>query len=255
VADRLDGPGWLAVSVWGVVLVHGANHTAACWDTVLVYLVAPAVAVDLPGRSSRPAEVTAVTLDDAVHAVIDSADHADSNGSCSSATRWVQSRSPRPRGGIRSGSPTLSMSPASCLHPARARRSSSSAPTCRRGRLRRSTRMSRFGNDLTDAQWAEHWTKMVPQAAGLWNARLSGYPRGIPVTYVSMTEDVGVPPALADQMIANLGAGVEHRVLPAGHTVMVSKPRELAAIINDVVGRNESPNLPPAPFEEEVVRE
>jgi hypothetical protein len=42
---------------------------------------------------------------------------------------------------------------------------------------------------------------------------------------------------MAEQMIANLRAGAEHRVLSAGHTVMVPKPRELATIINDVVGR------------------
>ncbi len=66
---------------------------------------------------------------------------------------------------------------------------------------------------------------------------MTGYPSGIPITYVSMTDDVGVPPALAKQMIANLGADVDHRVLSAGHIVMVTKPRELAAIINDVVGR------------------
>ena len=51
-----------------------------------------------------------------------------------------------------------------------------------------------------------------------------------------MTDDVGVPPALAKQMIANLGADVDHRVLSAGHIAMVTKPRELAAVINDVVG-------------------
>lgn len=38
-------------------------------------------------------------------------------------------------------------------------------------------------------------------------------------------------------MIANLGPDVDHRVLSAGHIVMVTKPRELAEIINDVVGR------------------
>ncbi len=77
----------------------------------------------------------------------------------------------------------------------------------------------------------------MPESAILWNSRLTGYPRGVPITYVSMTDDVGVPPALAEQMIANLGAEVDHRVLTAGHIVMETKPRELAAIINDVVGR------------------
>jgi pimeloyl-ACP methyl ester carboxylesterase len=58
----------------GVVLVHGGDHSSACWDPVVAHLVAPVRAVDLPGRGSRPAELAAVTLADCVHAVIDSAD-------------------------------------------------------------------------------------------------------------------------------------------------------------------------------------
>lgn len=42
----------------------------------MAHLVAPVVAVDLPGRGSRPAELAAVTLADCVQAVIDSADQA-----------------------------------------------------------------------------------------------------------------------------------------------------------------------------------
>ena len=60
----------------------------------------------------------------------------------------------------------------------------------------------------------------------------------MPITYVSMSDDVPVPPAVAEQMIANLGTGVEHRVLSAGHSVMMSKPLELATIINEVAGSN-----------------
>jgi hypothetical protein len=41
-------------------------------------------------------------------------------------------------------------------------------------------------------------------------------------------------PALPKQMIANLGASVEHLMLSASHTVMLSKPRELAAISNNL---------------------
>jgi hypothetical protein len=44
---------------------------------------------------------------------------------------------------------------------------------------------------------------------------------------------------MAEEMIANLGPGVDHRVLSPGHIVMASKPPELAAIISDVVGRDE----------------
>ena len=65
-----------SMSDCGVVLVHGTNHSAACWDSVLAHLVAPAIAVDLPGRGSRPATIENVTLDDCVQVVIDSADQA-----------------------------------------------------------------------------------------------------------------------------------------------------------------------------------
>jgi hypothetical protein len=44
-----------------------------------------------------------------------------------------------------------------------------------------------------------------------------------------MTEDVPVPSPLAEELIANLCAAVEHRVLSAGHTVMVSKPHVAVA--------------------------
>ena len=94
-----------------------------------------------------------------------------------------------------------------------------------------------YGNDMTDEQWDEYWKGLVPDSAALLNSRLTGYLSDIPMTYVSMTDDVGVPPALAEQMIANLGADVDHRVLSAGHIVMVTKPKELAAIINGVVGQ------------------
>ena len=52
---------------------------------------------------------------------------------------------------------------------------------------------------------------------------------------MSLTDDVGVPPALAEQVIVNVGAEVNHRVLSAGDIAMVTKPKELAEVINDVV--------------------
>jgi pimeloyl-ACP methyl ester carboxylesterase len=91
-----------------------------------------------------------------------------------------------------------------------------------------------FGNDLDDEQWGEHVAGIVPDATGIFNARLTGYPTGIPITYVGMSDDQPVPPALADQMVANLGPGVDRRTIDAGHSVMVSQPAALAAIVNEV---------------------
>ena len=60
----------------GVVLVHGSNLSAACWAGVIEHLAAPSVAVSLPGRGGRPADILSVTLDDCVDAVLESADRA-----------------------------------------------------------------------------------------------------------------------------------------------------------------------------------
>ena len=64
---------------------------------------------------------------------------------------------------------------------------------------------------------------------------MSGYPEDVPVTYVSMTDDVGLPPELAQQMIVNIVAQVDHVELSAGHIAMVTQPRELANAINQAI--------------------
>lgn len=226
----------------GVVLVHGSNLSAACWDRVVEHLTAPAVAVDLPGRGSRPADITTVTLHDCVQFVVDSADRAALQrfvlvGHSLGAVTITEIASQFPErvaelvyvGGL---VPAPGRSAATILFGDDLPAGEPRTTTEERAKMF-------FANDMTDEQWVGVWDGFVPESASIWNARLTGYPNGIPITYVSMTHDVGVPPALAKQMIANLGADadVDHRVLSAGHIAMVTKPRELAAIINEAVGR------------------
>ncbi|MBW2383024.1 MAG: alpha/beta fold hydrolase, partial [Deltaproteobacteria bacterium] len=54
------------------VLVHGGAHGAWCWERMIPHLAGPAVALDLPGRGSRPAQLETIVVDDWVEAVIDS---------------------------------------------------------------------------------------------------------------------------------------------------------------------------------------
>ncbi len=221
----------------GVILVHGGTHTSSCWEYVLPLLDAPASAVDLPGRGSRPADLSRVTLADCVAAVIEEADAA-------AFTRFALV-------GHSLGGVTITET--AYLHPNRISHlvyvgalvpppGSSASILMTGGQLESMTPMSEdraktlFGNDLTEEQWAHHFQAIVPDAVGIMNAQLSGYPSGIPITYVNMSQDVPVPPPLAQQMAANLGPGVDRLTIDAGHTVMVSQPKQLAAIINDVVG-------------------
>jgi pimeloyl-ACP methyl ester carboxylesterase len=226
----------------GIVLVHGGLHTAACWAPLLPHLEPPTVTVDLPGRGSRPAELATVTLDDCVAAVLEDADAAGfdrftlvghSMGGITitetafrhpdrvAALVYVGALVPGP--GQSAGTLMLGedMVTPDGVMPA----------------MDESVTRPLFGNDLDDEQWAEHVKGIVPDATGIFNARITGYPTGIPTTYVGMTDDQPVPPALAEQMVANLVGPVDVRTIEAGHTVMVSQPKALAAIVNEIAGR------------------
>jgi pimeloyl-ACP methyl ester carboxylesterase len=226
----------------GVILVHGGFHTSACWSSLLPFLELPARAVDLPGRGNRPADLETVTLDDCVAAVLDEADTAGFG-------RFVLV-------GHSLGGVTITET--AHRHPGRVAHlvyvgalvppSGSNAAKVMIGddlvtpdgllpHMEADTARALFGNDLTDDQWVTAAAGLVPDAVNLMNARVSGHPVHVPTVYVNMTDDVPVPPTLAAQMAASLGAGVERRTIEAGHSVMVSKPGELAAIINEVAAR------------------
>ena len=49
-----------------VVLLHGGGTSARQWDLVVERLAAPALALDVPGRGDRPADVATLTLAQAV---------------------------------------------------------------------------------------------------------------------------------------------------------------------------------------------
>lgn len=224
------------MSTMGIVLVHGGFHSSTCWDPVLPYLRGDVVAVDLPGRGNRPADLATVTLADCVSAVMDAADHAGFD-------RFVLV-------GHSAGGVTITET--AYWHPHRVTRliyvaglvppPGASAAKALTGMnfppgelpmIEETVARALFGNDLSEAQWVTHWASVVPETAEVMNAHLSGYPRDVPMTYVGLTEDVPVPPFAVEQMVANLGADVERQMLSAGHTAMLSKPRELAELINE----------------------
>jgi len=58
------------------VLVHGGGSTARFWDRVVPRLDGPVLAVDLPGRNDKPADLATVTVDDEVASVLADIDAA-----------------------------------------------------------------------------------------------------------------------------------------------------------------------------------
>lgn len=52
------------------VLVHGGGSTARFWDRLLPLLDRPALAVDLPGRNGKPADLATLTVEQEVASVV-----------------------------------------------------------------------------------------------------------------------------------------------------------------------------------------
>lgn len=58
-----------------LVLVHGGAHAADCWDLTVEQLRRqapdlPVLAVDLPGRAGKPADLASVSIGDCVESVV-----------------------------------------------------------------------------------------------------------------------------------------------------------------------------------------
>lgn len=226
------------MTVDGIVLVHGSNLSALCWDPVVDHLDAATVAVDLPGRGCRPADILGVALGDCVEAVVETSSAAGFSRIAlvgHSLGGVVISEALLRHPGLVAeliyvGAlvPAPGESASDIMFGADLPAGEERMPTEDRAKVF-------FANDMTDEQWLGVWNQFVPESPTLWNARLSGRPTGVPMTYISLIDDIGVPPDLALRMIANIGGQVDHRVLQAGHIAMVTKPRELAEVINDVV--------------------
>ena len=58
------------------VLVHGGGATGRFWDRLLPHLPGPSLAVDLPGRAGRPADLPTLTVDAEVASVVADIDAA-----------------------------------------------------------------------------------------------------------------------------------------------------------------------------------
>ena len=60
-----------------MVLVHGGGLGKECWDPLLPFLDGEVLAVDLPGRGNRPADLSKVGIADFVAAVVDDLESRD----------------------------------------------------------------------------------------------------------------------------------------------------------------------------------
>jgi pimeloyl-ACP methyl ester carboxylesterase len=65
---RMSGPAF--------VLIHGGAMSGAYWDLLVPHLRHPALAIDLPGRAGKPADLMELTVEDCVRSVVADVDAA-----------------------------------------------------------------------------------------------------------------------------------------------------------------------------------
>ena len=63
-----------------IVLIHGGGATARFWDRLLPHLDRPAIAVDMPGRAGKPADLATLSIDQEVASVVADIEAASVDG-------------------------------------------------------------------------------------------------------------------------------------------------------------------------------
>jgi pimeloyl-ACP methyl ester carboxylesterase len=229
-----------------IVLVHGGGFDSRCWDLLLPYLDTPVIAVDLPGRGRHPAPLGSVSLAACAEVVVEEADGAGfddmvlvghSLAGCSMPAT-IGRLGDRVRHAVfvactvpADGTSGLDTLPPDIQEMARAALLEDWSQAALDPELARVI----FGNDLDGDQFAWMEERMVPEAPGLLTEAVDLAPlRGsFPRTWVRPVDDAILTADNQLQFAANVGE-CEIVDLDAAHMCMISRPRELASILNEI---------------------
>jgi pimeloyl-ACP methyl ester carboxylesterase len=223
-------------------LIHGGGYSSTCWERVTPHLDGDVILVELPGRGRRPADLSTVTLADNVAATIEDLGDADdvvlvAHSVAGITAAHVLKEAPGLVRDVVLVSCTIPPHGSAVIdHIDPGVRDSVMAGTGN-GVFRIDDETCRriLCNDLDEAscQWildirCDETTSVLGTPVDL-----HGF-ADVPVTYVRLLLDQTLPLEQQDRAIAAVGAVRPPEVveLEAGHMAMVSRPRELAAIIN-----------------------
>jgi pimeloyl-ACP methyl ester carboxylesterase len=230
-----------------MVLVHGGGFDGSCWDLLIPHLNGEAYAVDLPGRGASPADLATVTVRsfaDAVAAEILGRDlvdvtlvgHSLAGITLPAVAARVGERIRRlvfvscvvPPHGVSVAEVLDTLSPTVAELAARLGDDIVTAD----GALHPDFAAAMFCNDMDDTRRAFTLARLVPESMNVLSEPddLDGLRNEIPRAYVRLLRDASLTLDAQDRMIANLG-DVEVVDLDAGHMAMISRPRELAQIL------------------------
>lgn len=250
-----------------VVFVHGGGHGAWCWGPVLDRLAAPGLAVDLPPQAVRGGpdrfadlpELRTLTVADFATSVLTAADAAGldrfvlvGHSLAGVTIPEVARRAPERVAHLVFLSCTVPAEGGSCLdrlHDDLAAMSRAAVavslatpPTGSRGASPMSDDMLRhlFGTDLDDDAMQLVLDRFGTEVIGVIDEPVSrqGLPADIPKTWIRLLRDAALAVEDQDLSIAYLeaspGGPVTVLDLDTGHNAMLSRPGEVAAIVDGI---------------------
>jgi pimeloyl-ACP methyl ester carboxylesterase len=244
-----------------IVLVHGGAGGAWCWERFTPLLDADALAVDLPPKAIRGTrepfelpELRTLTVGDFAESVLRDVDavgferfvlvgHSMGGLTISAVARRVPDR-------------VEHLVYVSCMVPPEGASAIEALPADLRamtrdavegarhggdnpiGGLDDETIRSMFCNDMDDEQTRFMLERTGTEAAVILAEQVSraGIPAELPKTFVKLLRDQSLAPEVQDVLIQNLrdspGGDVDVVTIDAGHIVMISRPKELAEVLN-----------------------
>lgn len=247
-----------------VVFVHGGAHGAWCWEPLLPFLDGDALAVDLPPKSVRGGsrrlepvpELGTLTVADFADSVVRDVDaagferfvlvgHSMGGLSISEVARRVPDR-------------VEHLVYVSCMVPPDGSSAIEALPEELRQMTRQAVEDARHGGDnpiggldeettrfMFCNDMDEDQTRFVLDRTGTEAAVIlaepvsrAGIPAELPKTFVKLLRDQSLPPDHQDVLVQNLrdspGGVVDVVTIDAGHDVMISRPKELADVLNGI---------------------
>lgn len=228
-----------------MVLVHGGGCTKECWDPLLPHLRSEVLALDLPGRGDRPADLMSVGVADFVDAVVEVIESRDLHDVVLVGHSLAGITIPQVAGRLPERVRALVF--VSCTVPAHGQNVydtldpeiqaiSDASPPGALVPMSAEVQEAVLFNDLDDRALIDWGIALaVPEAPATITDRmdLSTMPPGTRRVWVKLLQDVIVAPEKQDRFVANLG-GCEVVELDAGHMAMLSRPAELAAVLDAI---------------------
>ena len=238
------------------LLVHGGSSTGRFWDRLLPHLDAPALAVDLPGRAGKPADMMELSIEDCVASVLTDVRAARLDGEFvvvahSSGGLIVPGLVAGLDGPVRhivlnaASVPPEGGCGLDCMQPRHRDGVELLVTAARRDGQVVTTPLpddpeklrTSYGETLDDETLAfiADPARIVSDSFNLYFQAVRWSQVGdTPVTYVRNRRDRPIPPALQDEMIGRLRNPIVVD-LDRGHVPAVSHPEEFAAICNGVL--------------------